>query len=163
MDLLNFKISEECAGIALVNGGRIFLIRPFFDFRVQRYAIPKGHVETGEAPQDCARREFAEETGIDLSDRPLEFLTYVTTRIGNDRVKRVIVYRVDGDGSERFKGANLSPSGSPENIYGEYVDYRIAREIMTGYQIPIVTRLMKNDTHSFGRFYERFMSDVGRR
>ena len=69
MDSQENKTIEECAGIALINKGRIFLIRPSFDSIPQNYAIPKGHLEEGETPEEAARREFQEETGIDVSTK----------------------------------------------------------------------------------------------
>lgn len=155
MNYRNYKNVVECAGVALVNDGRIFLIRPFYNYRPQSYAIPKGHIESGESPQECAKREFAEETGISLDGKRLEFLTYVYTKINTNSVKRVIVYRADGDGRETFRGANLTKSGAPENIYGEYIAYEAARDVIAGYQIPIVSKLMESEVSSFDRFYTR--------
>ena len=93
------KSFVDCAGVALVNGGRIFLIRPFYDYRPQNYAIPKGHVEPGEDPMSTAKREFEEETGISLGDRELVPLVKVYTRIEPTVVKRVHVFKALGDGS----------------------------------------------------------------
>lgn len=36
--------------------------------------LPGGKVEKGESLQDCAKREFFEETGVDISDKPITFL-----------------------------------------------------------------------------------------
>lgn len=155
MDYGKYKNVIECAGIAMVNDGRIFLIRPFYDFRPQRYAIPKGHLEYGETAQSCAKREFFEETGIDIEGRRLDFLTYVHTKIDRNTVKKVVVFKVDGDGNEVFCRSVRSNSGAPENIYGEYVDFSVARELMSAYQVPIVNRLIENEASSFRNFYSR--------
>jgi len=36
------------------------------------WVLPKGHIEKGEAPHDCARREIREEAGVDAD--PVTFL-----------------------------------------------------------------------------------------
>jgi ADP-ribose pyrophosphatase YjhB (NUDIX family) len=36
------------------------------------WVLPKGHIETGETPEVCARREIQEEAGVDA--RPVELL-----------------------------------------------------------------------------------------
>lgn len=36
-----------------------------------KWSFPAGHIEPGEAPEACARREFREETGHDLGNTPL--------------------------------------------------------------------------------------------
>ena len=143
----------ECAGIALVNRDSVFLIRPLFNGVMQQPGIPKGHVENGESPQTAAVREFTEETGIDIGGRPLEFLCYVHAKIDDSTDKKVIVYKVNGDGNERFAGSNLTDSGEPENVDGGYVPLEYARDIITVYQQPIVDKLIERQkSQSFGGF-----------
>jgi len=156
-DVNNHKNIEtvNCAGIALTNNGRIFLIRPFYADIAQSYAIPKGHVNDGEDFKEAAIREFKEETGIDLKNKKLYELTCVYTKIGNDKVKKVTVFEVNGNGNEKFKGSINSDYGSPETIHGEYIPFKIAREFITGYQIPIIDELMKDDTSSLVNFYNK--------
>jgi len=147
----------ECAGIALVNSGRIFLIRPLFNGILQQPGIPKGHVEHGESAQDAAVREFGEETGINITGKKLEFLCYAYAKIDDNTDKKVIVFRVDGDGDETFHGSNLAENGEPENIDGGYVDYDRAMEIITVYQQPIVKKLKEQENiSSFKKFIKSF-------
>lgn len=157
MDEKQHKKTVDCAGIALVNSGRIFLIRPFFKGLVQQPGIPKGHVEANESPQEAAFREFREETGINLSGRKFEFLCYVYAKIDDKTDKRVIVYRVDGDGDETFAGSNIADSGEPENVDGGYVPLDYAKKVITAYQQPIVDNLLKQEsTASFKRFVKSY-------
>ena len=46
------------------------------------WVLPKGHIEEGELPEGCARREVQEEAGVDAE--PLAFLGYdaFTTPLG---------------------------------------------------------------------------------
>ena len=51
--------------IALVNDGRIFLLRRAnTGYRDGEWAMPAGHVESGETPEQAALRELREETGV---------------------------------------------------------------------------------------------------
>lgn len=157
MHARQYKKTVECAGIALVNKGRLFLIRPLFNGIMQQPGIPKGHVENGESPQNAAIREFEEETGINIDGKKLEFLCYVFAKIDDETDKKVIVYRVDGDGDEEFHGSNLAENGEPENVDGGYVPLEYAKKIITVYQQPIVDRLMEQETVStFKRFLKSF-------
>lgn len=145
----------NCAGIALTNNGRVFLIRPFYGGNAQSFAIPKGHVNDGESFRDAAVREFFEETGIDLRGRDMRELTCVYTKIGNGRVKRVVVFKVNGDGDERFSKTVERGVEGMEATFGEYVPFQIARDFITGYQIPVIDSLMDDDLSSLVNFYVR--------
>jgi 8-oxo-dGTP pyrophosphatase MutT (NUDIX family) len=71
------------AGGVVVDGSRVLVIRrpgrPGPDGRPE-VRLPKGHIEPGESPQDTARREVGEETGLtaveivaDLGRQTVEF------------------------------------------------------------------------------------------
>lgn len=157
MHIRPYKKIVKCAGIALVSKGRLFLIRPLFNGIMQQPGIPKGHVENGENPQEAAIREFEEETGIDIHGKKLEFLCYVFAKIDDETDKKVIVYRVDGDGDEVFHGSNLAENGEPENVDGGYVPLDYAKKTITAYQQPIVERLIEQETVStFKKFLKSF-------
>lgn len=140
----NDKNIVECSGIALVNKGKIFLIRPLFNGFVQQPGIPKGHIEPGETEKTAALREFKEETGIDLTGKELEFLCHVFAKINDGADKRVSVYKVYGDGDEKFISSNIADNGEPENIDGGYVPFDYAKNIITVYQKPIVEKLIED-------------------
>jgi 8-oxo-dGTP pyrophosphatase MutT (NUDIX family) len=54
---------HHSAGAVIVIDGRVLILR-----RVDRdeWVLPKGHLEPGERPEDAARREAREETGLDV-------------------------------------------------------------------------------------------------
>ena len=105
----------------------------------------------------AAIREFREETGVNLDGSRLEFLCYVYARIDGETDKKVIVYRVDGNGDETFNGSNVAENGEPENVDGGYVDYDRALEVITTYQQPIVKRLLEQcSLSSFRKFIKGF-------
>ena len=53
--------NHHSAGAVVLDGGRCLVIR-----RGREWIFPKGHVESGESPEEAARREVFEETGIEI-------------------------------------------------------------------------------------------------
>jgi predicted NUDIX family NTP pyrophosphohydrolase len=89
------------AGILLYRHGaagpEVLLVHPGGPFWARRdegaWSIPKGEHADGEEPVDCARREFAEETGSTLPLERLVPLGEVRQRSG----KRVAAWAAEGD------------------------------------------------------------------
>lgn len=136
------------SGIALINNGKIFLIKPFMSNN-DRWGIPKGRNEFNEDIQKTAIREFHEETGMRVIDSPKFFLK-VNTRFKNI-LKIVEVYKCIGSGAEKFIKSNLitegERSGNPENVDGKWFSYNEALKIIHPYQIPIIKKLKEEDRH----------------
>ncbi len=64
----------------------------------QRYDLPKGHQQPGEAERACAMRELREETGLEAEDITLDdHFRYAVTyyprykRFGGERVEKTVV------------------------------------------------------------------------
>ena len=53
--------NHHSAGAVVLDGSRCLVIR-----RGREWIFPKGHVEAGESPEEAARREVLEETGIEI-------------------------------------------------------------------------------------------------
>lgn len=144
----------QSSGIALINNGKIFLIKPYMSTN-DKWGIPKGHIEVNEDIQKTAIREFTEETGIKLVG-VLKYFTTVSTRY-NDTIKNVNVYKCVGTGTEAFIKSNLitegDMAGNPENIDGRWFTYNEAVEKIHKYQIPIVKKL-KDEDGTFKSFYD---------
>jgi predicted NUDIX family NTP pyrophosphohydrolase len=89
------------AGILLYRRGaagpEVLLVHPGGPFWARKdegaWSIPKGETADGESAVDCARREFAEETGSTLSLDDLVELGEVRQRSG----KRVSAWAAEGD------------------------------------------------------------------
>ncbi len=51
--------------VALDNQGYIYMVRQWrYPFHTEMLEIPAGKLDSGESPEDCARRELQEETGM---------------------------------------------------------------------------------------------------
>jgi predicted NUDIX family NTP pyrophosphohydrolase len=114
---------------------------------IGHWTIPKGEMEPGEELIAVARREFAEETGHDVPDRPLIGLGEITQKSG----KLVLGWAVEGD---------LDPSAAVSNTYElewppnsgavrtfpeidrvEWFDLDEARRRLKAAQVPFLDRL----------------------
>jgi predicted NUDIX family NTP pyrophosphohydrolase len=111
------------------------------------WTIPKGEVEPGEALLDVARREFAEEVGLEIDftgDLPLGEITQKSGKV-------VTAWAVEGDldptqaHSNTFSMEWPPRSGRvevfPEIDRVEWFDATEARERMKAAQVPFIDRL----------------------
>ena len=75
----------------------VLLVHPGGPFWARRdqgaWSVPKGEYAAGEDPLDAARREFAEELGVEPPDGPAEDLDEVRQKGG----KRVHAWALEGD------------------------------------------------------------------
>jgi predicted NUDIX family NTP pyrophosphohydrolase len=85
--ILMYHHSETGIAVLLVHPGG-----PFWHHRdVGAWSIPKGELDEGEDPEKAARREFAEELGVEASG-PLRSLGQLRQRGG----KTVLAYALEG-------------------------------------------------------------------
>ena len=56
------------------------------------WSLPGGHLEKGETTKDCAKREFFEETSIDIDDQELNLLGVITSRTQDGKKLKSIMY-----------------------------------------------------------------------
>jgi predicted NUDIX family NTP pyrophosphohydrolase len=111
------------------------------------WTIPKGEVEPGEALLDVARREFAEEVGLEIAftdDLPLGEITQKSGKV-------VVAWAVEGNLDPALASSNTFSmewpprSGRvevfPEIDRVEWFDASEARRRMKPAQVPFVDRL----------------------
>lgn len=74
---------EVCVAVILIDDGRILLLRRA-DHRSfpGMWCLPGGHIEDGETPEECCRRELAEETGIDCDRFSFARVTHAGNLVG---------------------------------------------------------------------------------
>jgi 8-oxo-dGTP diphosphatase len=66
------------------------------------WVFPGGHLETGEAPEEAARREFLEETGY-ACDRLLELSSWRSRELGYGDDFAIIFFWTSYDGRQRVE------------------------------------------------------------
>jgi predicted NUDIX family NTP pyrophosphohydrolase len=133
-------------------GPEVLLVHPGGPFWRNKdngaWSIPKGEMDAADDPEQCARREFAEELGPGASIGSLQALGEVRQRGG----KRVIAFTGEGD----FEPATLAsntfdiewPPGSgrrqnfPEVDRAEWFDIESARTKMLSAQAEFLDRLL---------------------
>jgi predicted NUDIX family NTP pyrophosphohydrolase len=142
--ILLFRRREGVTQVLLVKPGG-----PFWKNKdAGAWMIPKGMIEPGEAPAEAAMREFAEETGTELSAVPSPLAT--VRQAGG---KRVQAFAAEGDldpatiRSIEFE-VEWPPRSGRRRLYPEVVEARWmslgeAREFMLPSQLPLLEALEK--------------------
>jgi predicted NUDIX family NTP pyrophosphohydrolase len=148
-------MAARSAGILLYRHGdagpEVLLVHPGGPFWARKdlgaWSIPKGEHEDGEAPQDAARREFAEETGTPLPPGELVPLGEVRQRGG----KIVSAWAAEGDLDPETVQSNMFEmewpprSGRrqefPEIDRAGWFPIEDARERLLAAQTPFLDRL----------------------
>lgn len=148
--------STSSAGILAYRKGarglEVLLVHPGGPFWRNKdngaWSIPKGEIEANDAPENVARREFAEELGPSASIGPLQALGEVRQRGG----KRVIAFAGEG----RFDPGALTSNtfdiewpprsgrrqSFPEVDRAEWFDIELARTKMLPAQAELLDRLL---------------------
>jgi predicted NUDIX family NTP pyrophosphohydrolase len=148
-------VPARSAGILLFRRGaaglEVLLVHPGGPFWARKdlgaWSIPKGEHDDDEAPLDCARREFAEETGTVLPEGELVELGEIRQKSG----KRVAAGAAEGDldpatvRSNTFELEWPPRSGRrqefPEVDRAEWFGLDAARERLLPAQVEFLDRL----------------------
>lgn len=98
---LRIFMETSCGVIAykFLNGKPAFLMGRPGNYRGNHWSFPKGHLESGEDLEACARREFQEEVGQPAPEK----LTYVGVVTYKSGKKRVHFFLGHFTGIENFK------------------------------------------------------------
>jgi len=156
LDKKTIKAKKISAGILLVSKQKVFLLHsggPFYEGKDNGvWTVPKGELNENESLIKGAKREFKEETGIDLSkylDSNFIKLNAVTIKSG----KQVQIFALKTDGKEKYISCNMAkieyPAKSgkfiefPECDKGEWFNFEEAKQKVFSYQIPIIEQIEK--------------------
>lgn len=72
---------DAAALVPILDDGRIMFVKQYrYSIQEETLEIPAGKMDSGEAPEECIRREFTEETGYRVKD--LEFVLKYVPAIG---------------------------------------------------------------------------------
>jgi predicted NUDIX family NTP pyrophosphohydrolase len=147
-------MAQSSAGVLLYRRSgknlEVLLVHPGGPFWARRdvgaWSIPKGEFDAGEEPAAAARREFAEELGVELEGE-LSALGEVRQKGG----KRVVGFAAEGNFdvtailSNTFDMEWPPRSGRkqsfPEIDRADWFDFEVAREKMIDGQRPFLERL----------------------
>jgi predicted NUDIX family NTP pyrophosphohydrolase len=147
-------MAKVSAGILLYrkreNGLQVFLVHPGGPLWAKKdmgaWSIPKGEIDPGEDPLSAARREFEEETGINVSGRFIP-LSPVKLKSG----KMVQAWRVEGDCDSAAIRSNVflmewpPRSGRlqefPEIDHAAWFELAEAKEKVNKGQVPLIEEL----------------------
>jgi 8-oxo-dGTP diphosphatase len=85
-------------GVIVVRDGRVLVGRRAGSHGAGSWALPGGHLEFGETPEACARRELLEETGLVLAEcRPAPYTSDVFPDEGRHYVTLFVQARCHGE------------------------------------------------------------------
>jgi predicted NUDIX family NTP pyrophosphohydrolase len=143
--LLMYRMVGRDVAVLLVHPGGQFWARK----DLGAWSIPKGEYAAGEDPFDAARREFAEELGVEAPHGPAEDLDDVRQKGG----KRVCAWALEGDldtaaiESNTFELEWPPRSGRmievPEVDRAEWFTLERAREKINHAQAEFLDRLLR--------------------
>lgn len=85
---IHYRNPAPAAGVILVRGGEVLLVKRAYAPRVGAWCLPAGFMEYGETPEHCAVRELREETGLEAR---LTGLQGVYAGLDDPRVRAVLI------------------------------------------------------------------------
>ncbi len=65
------QFNIRCRGLLLLNG-KLLVVK--HSEQARHYALPGGHLEPGENPLECLKREIKEELGIEIKNAELKYV-----------------------------------------------------------------------------------------
>lgn len=99
----NSPVTHIGVAVLTFRNGKLLLGRRLNSHGEGHWACPGGHLEFGESPEDCARREVMEETGIELVSVEKAPYTNDVFRIENKHYITLFMASHDNKGEAELK------------------------------------------------------------
>lgn len=96
-DRVVYRNPVPCAGVTVVDGTCVLLIRRTVPPDVGLWGVPGGHLEFDESPREAAVRELCEETGLVVRPTDLELIDTVTAEHETGKRTISVGYAVSRD------------------------------------------------------------------
>lgn len=64
---VHFRDPKVAAVVLVTENGRVLMVKRAVDPQGGKWALPAGYIDYGEDPREAARREVAEETGLEVA------------------------------------------------------------------------------------------------
>lgn len=98
-----YRNAKPCAGALVIRDGRVLLVRRNREPYLGWWDVPGGYLEYGEHPENAARREIREETGLEI--RLTRLLGVYVSRYGSDEQRTIdLIYLAAVIGGEEKPG-----------------------------------------------------------
>jgi len=100
--------------VILADAGRLLLIQKARGHYTGWLDLPGGSIEFGESPEECARREVCEETGLTVTALELIGVWSHVGTYGDDQLHHIgIIYRARSWTGELIRGGDGQDSNGP--------------------------------------------------
>jgi predicted NUDIX family NTP pyrophosphohydrolase len=144
--ILAYRMPDGILEVFLVHPGGPFWVKKDID----AWTIPKGEFDGDENPLDAAKREFLEETGIDIFEKDMKFTELSAIRQKSGKWVHAWACESDFDAqkvqSNTFSIEWPPKSGKmaefPEVDKGAWFLIKEAKEKIKAAQIPLIEQLM---------------------
>jgi len=110
------------------------------------WSIPAGKLEENESTKDCAKREFFEETAINIDDVPLKFIGLVPrhTRDGKKVKGLMYVYLLETD-EELNPDFEKATDGEEHTDYGYFAKEQLEQNKIGTYLYRLLEIILEKD------------------
>lgn len=138
-------VRKRYAGVVVKSGDTVLLCKrsPEKKSFPNMWAIPAGKIEKGENTQDAARREFFEETSIDIDDKAISFVGILPVYSKENEIKSMMyVYLLESD--ERLEpDLDLAVDGHEHTEWG-YFSLKTIETIQMGKYMSNLLKIILN-------------------
>ena len=139
-----YRNPKPCAGIFVVEGKRVLLVRRTEPPDVGHWSIPAGYLEHDEPPRKAAVRELAEETSVEMLQEDIQLFDTRFVEHPDGTYVLVVIYAVS---RARTSGQPTAGSDADEARFWTIKELRQKEEsIEAGYE-SVIQQVINRDAH----------------